>query len=128
MFGADFVSLGGLEQDLVLQADQSFVPLLFEHTVEGMYANPEYGGNQPPDRGRPATGADGDNRPLGWAYVGFEGDRQPLGYTIFDPATESYGEIAAHPMSTAGSGPDASPLDPVLSLVPQLISALRLRA
>jgi len=54
---------------------------------------------------------------------GFEG-----GYTIFDADSGNYCEIVAHPMSTAGSGPDASPLDPVLSLVPQLLSALRLRS
>ena len=50
-----------------------------------MYGNPEYGGNQPADRFRRPTGADGDNRPIGWKNINFEGDRQPRGYTIFDP-------------------------------------------
>ena len=110
--------------------DQGFVDTLFAHAVEGMYANPEYGGNQPPDRSRPATGADGDNRPLGWSYLGFEGDRQPLGYTIFDPSTESYCEIAAHPMSAAQSrrGPRAARRADDLGCCPQdRSSALRLR-
>jgi hypothetical protein len=44
----------------------SFLILLFEHTVEGMYASPEYGGN----RGL-----------AGWKDIGYPGDIQPLGYT-----------------------------------------------
>ena len=130
LFGQDFVALAGPEQDLVLQLNpnQGFIDTLFANAVEGMYANPEYGGNQPPDRTRPATGADGDNRPLGWNYIGFEGDRQPLGYTIFDPATESYCEIAAHPMSKPNPGSDLAPLDAqTMAALPEIVASLRRR-
>jgi gluconate 2-dehydrogenase gamma chain len=44
----------------------SFTSLLFEHTIEGLYAVPEYGGN----RGL-----------VGWKDIGFPGDIQPRGYT-----------------------------------------------
>ena len=44
----------------------TFTALLFEHTIEGLYANPEYGGN----RGL-----------VGWKDIGFPGDIQPRGYT-----------------------------------------------
>jgi hypothetical protein len=129
LFGRDFDALSGAEQDLVIDTlpNQGFISALYGHTVEGMYANPEYGGNRPPDRSRPATGADGDNRPAGWSYIGFEGDRQPLGYAVFDATSGSYCELPGHPLSTAGSGPDASPLDPVLGQVEQLLDALHLR-
>ena len=43
-----------------------FTALLFEHTIEGLYASPEYGGN----RGL-----------AGWQEIGFPGDIQPRGYT-----------------------------------------------
>jgi hypothetical protein len=130
MFGADFVALSGPEQDLVLafNPNQGFIDTLFANAVEGMYANPEYGGNQPPDRSRPATGADGDNRPLGWSYIGFEGDRQPLGYTVFDSVTETYCELPDHPMSGANPAGDATRLDePTIALLPQVVANLRLR-
>jgi Gluconate 2-dehydrogenase subunit 3 len=130
LFGSDFVALSGPQQDVVLNlnSNQGFVGTLFSHTVEGMYANPEYGGNQPPDRTRPATGADGDNRPVGWSYVGFEGDRQPLGYTVFDPVTESYCEFPDHPMSGANPGADGGQLGaPMIAQLPALIAGLQMR-
>ncbi len=43
-----------------------FTALLFEHTIEGLYASPEYGGN----RGL-----------AGWKDIAFPGDIQPRGYT-----------------------------------------------
>ena len=44
----------------------TFTALLFEHTIEGLYAAPEYGGN----RGL-----------AGWQDIAFPGDSQPRGYT-----------------------------------------------
>ena len=44
----------------------TFAALLFEHTIEGLYAAPEYGGN----RGL-----------AGWKDISFPGDIQPRGYT-----------------------------------------------
>lgn len=43
-----------------------FVDLAFQHSVEGMYGAPEYGGN----RGR-----------VGWSYTRWPGDRQPMTYS-----------------------------------------------
>jgi len=70
-FGADFVALLGLEQDLLLsdQTDadlQTFVGAALANTLEAMYGPPEYGGNQ---------------GLAGWSYTDWAGDRQPAGYT-----------------------------------------------
>lgn len=46
--------------------DPAFLQLVYEHTVEGTYGDPVYGGNRDL---------------LGWAGIGYEGDRQPIGYT-----------------------------------------------
>ncbi len=64
----DFTKANHAEQDKILAspAASSFLSLLFEHTIEGLYANPEYGGN----RGL-----------AGWKDIGFPGDIQPRGYT-----------------------------------------------
>ncbi|MEW6439735.1 MAG: gluconate 2-dehydrogenase subunit 3 family protein [bacterium] len=66
-FQADFRDLGAVEQKAVWDsADTAFRETLHAHTVEGMYAAPEYGGN---------AGL------AGWNYIQYEGDRQPIGYT-----------------------------------------------
>jgi hypothetical protein len=105
MFGKDFPALTTTQQlTLFNGADQNFVSLVTNHAAEGMYGNPEYGGNQPADRTKPATGADGDNRPIGWVVANFEGDRQPLGYTTFDPVTQTIIEEPNHPVSTPDPG------------------------
>jgi cytochrome c5 len=67
MAGGDFTTAAPAEQDKILASQRmsSFTSLLFEHTIEGMYANPEYGGN----RGL-----------AGWKDIGFPGDVQPRGY------------------------------------------------
>jgi hypothetical protein len=66
--GGDFRKASRTKQDtiLVMSAVSDFVSLLFEHTIEGLYAAPEYGGN----RGL-----------AGWKEIGFPGDIQPRGYT-----------------------------------------------
>ena len=66
--GGDFTKASRTKQDkiLVMSALSNFVSLLFEHTIEGLYAAPEYGGN----RGL-----------AGWKEIGFPGDIQPRGYT-----------------------------------------------
>jgi gluconate 2-dehydrogenase gamma chain len=64
--GAEFVSLDGDAQDERLRANAEFTALLYDHTCEGMYAAPAYGGN----------------RDLaGWDAIDFRGDVQPIGYT-----------------------------------------------
>jgi hypothetical protein len=66
--GGDFTKASGAKQDkiLVMSSASSFMPLLFEHTIEGLYAAPEYGGNR---------------ALAGWKEIGFPGDIQPRGYT-----------------------------------------------
>ena len=66
--GGDFTKAHAAAQDKILAGSQasSFTSLLFEHTIEGLYSAPEYGGN----------------RDLaGWKEIGFPGDIQPRGYT-----------------------------------------------
>jgi gluconate 2-dehydrogenase gamma chain len=66
--GGDFTKSAPAEQDKILARSEvsAFLSLLFEHTVEGMYSNPEYGGNQ---------------GLAGWKGIGYPGDSQPLGYS-----------------------------------------------
>jgi gluconate 2-dehydrogenase gamma chain len=66
--GGDFTRKTPESQDTILatQSVSDFTSLLFEHTIEGLYAAPEYGGN----RGL-----------AGWKDIGFPGDIQPRGYT-----------------------------------------------
>lgn len=66
--GGDFTTVTPARQDAILAAKpvSTFTALLFEHTIEGLYAAPEYGGN----RGL-----------AGWKDIGFPGDVQPRGYT-----------------------------------------------
>ena len=66
--GGDFTKAARDKQDKILATASvgTFTSLLFEHTIEGLYASPEYGGN----RGR-----------SGWKEIGFPGDIQPRGFT-----------------------------------------------
>jgi hypothetical protein len=64
---------------------QSFMDILIQHTVEGCFAAPEYGGN------------DGAR---GWALIGIEGDTHPLGFSIYSRDAGRYNERPDHPMST----------------------------
>jgi hypothetical protein len=66
--GGDFTKASPGKQDTILATGSvsEFLSLLFEHTIEGLYAAPEYGGN----RGL-----------AGWKDIGFPGDIQPRGYT-----------------------------------------------
>jgi hypothetical protein len=125
-FGMDFPDLTTAQQDMLIAgADPNFIALVTNHAAEGMYGNPEYGGNQPPDRTHPATGADGSNRPIGWTIANFEGDRQPLGYTTFNPVTQTSVEEPNHPVSTPDPG-DPPFLDPkTAEMVWQFVTHLR---
>ena len=66
--GGDFTKKTPARQDKILatRSVSEFTSLLFGHTIEGLYASPEYGGN----RGL-----------AGWKEIGFPGDIQPRGYT-----------------------------------------------
>jgi hypothetical protein len=66
--GGDFTKAAPEHQDAILARHEAstFTSLLFEHTIEGLYAVPEYGGN----RGL-----------AGWKDISYPGDVQPRGYT-----------------------------------------------
>jgi hypothetical protein len=66
--GGDFTKVSAAQQDSILSTGSavSFTQLLFGHTIEGMYAVPEYGGNA---------------NLVGWRDIYFPGDVQPRGYT-----------------------------------------------
>ncbi|HXY92889.1 MAG TPA: gluconate 2-dehydrogenase subunit 3 family protein [Acidimicrobiia bacterium] len=65
--GGDFASASPARQDAVLAEDPGgFTALLMGHAIEGMYGNPEYGGNA---------------ALAGWDDIGFRGDTQPRGFT-----------------------------------------------
>ena len=117
-FGLAFVDLSPAQQDEVFTAidtpdvfppdpvrdGHSFVDLLIQHTLEGCFAAPEYGGNANTE---------------GWRMIGLEGDSQPLGYSLYSAFTRSYHERPDHPMSTAN--PDELASDG--SLTPRPLSA-----
>lgn len=95
--GTTFAKLDAAGQDAVFavldgsfppdarRGNRTFMDLLIQHTVEGCFAAPEYGGNH---RGR------------GWKMVGLEGDSQPLGFSIWSDELGGYVERPDHPMST----------------------------
>jgi gluconate 2-dehydrogenase gamma chain len=66
--GGDFTKASHAKQDKILASSSAstFMALLYEHTIEGLYCAPEYGGN----RGL-----------VGWKDIAFPGDIQPRGYT-----------------------------------------------
>jgi gluconate 2-dehydrogenase gamma chain len=66
--GGDFTTASPADQDKILASSEvsTFLSLLFEHTIEGLYSVPEYGGN----RGL-----------AGWKDISYPGDSQPVGYT-----------------------------------------------
>ena len=67
------------------RGDVTFIGIVIEHTLEGCFALPEYGGN----RGR-----------RGWKMLGLEGDNQPLGFSVYSEVKDGYNELKHHPMST----------------------------
>ena len=105
--GAPFAKLDTTQQDTVFamldhgafmpdprRGNLTFIDLLIQHTLEGCFSAPEYGGNK---------------RRAGWNMLGLEGDDQPLGYSIFSLATNSYVERPDHPMSTPNPDEVAGP-------------------
>jgi hypothetical protein len=66
--GGDFTKASHADQDKILAGSDmaTFRSLLFEHTIEGLYSVPEYGGNRDL---------------VGWKDISYPGDIQPRGYT-----------------------------------------------
>jgi hypothetical protein len=71
--GGNFVKAAGTKQDQILASApvKDFTSILFQHTIEGLYSNPEYGGNK---------------HLSGWKGIGFPGDVMPRGYTAAEMA------------------------------------------
>ena len=61
-----FAELSPEDQDAQIAAQEEFAALVYEHTCEGFYAAPEYGGN----RGL-----------AGWRVADWSGDVVPRGWT-----------------------------------------------
>ena len=89
--GGDFTKASHVKQDKILasSAASTFMALLYEHTIEGLYCAPEYGGN----RGL-----------AGWKDIAFPGDIQPRGYT----PTRSPGRTGTTRWTTPASWPTCS--------------------
>ena len=125
--GGAFARLSTTDQDAVLKAvdtptflrdtrrGRTFIDLTVQHTLEGCFSAPEYGGN---------------HRLRGWRMLGLEGDDQPLGYSIFSTATNDYKERADHPMSTrnpdevGGAKPLTADGERIQLLITQLTTGL----
>jgi hypothetical protein len=69
-FRRSFATLSRWQREAVLEwlpgAPAEFLALAFEHTLEGSYGAPEYGGNR---------------ERAGWSYTRWPGDHQPQAYT-----------------------------------------------
>jgi hypothetical protein len=115
--GAPFVKLSDDDKDRVfrlldagafqpdpVRGGMTFVDILIQHTLEGCFSVPEYGGNR---GGR------------GWKMLGLEGDDQPLGFSLFSRAADDYKELPGHPVST----PDPDELRPDGTLAPKPLTA-----
>ncbi|GFG73090.1 gluconate 2-dehydrogenase subunit 3 family protein [Mycobacterium botniense] len=78
--GGDFTTVSKARQDLILAHGKavSFTKLLFTHTIEGMYAVPEYGGNA---------------NLVGWQDIKWVGDIQPRGFTNAEVEAPEYDPI-----------------------------------
>ena len=87
--GGDFTKKPPAQQDKILatKSVSEFTSLLFEHTIEGLYSSPEYGGNK---------------NLVGWKEIGFPGDVQPCGYSA-DEVERSDGH---GPVGTGNVGHD----------------------
>ncbi len=82
----------------------TFLDLVIQHTLEGCFAAPEYGGN----RGRE-----------GWRMLGLDGDVHPLGYSIYAADRGEYLERPDRPMST----PNPDEIDAHGVVVPRPLGA-----
>lgn len=101
----DFVSLdaGQREEilDLVRRSNEAFVRAMEEHTLEGVFAAPEYGGN---------------SALTGWTLSRWDGDSMPAGYAFFDGATSVDDPERPTSIATPGSAPEDFSNDTILLL------------
>ena len=62
---------------------------LVNHTLEGTYGAPEYGGNA---------------KLVGWTTTRYDGDSAPLGHSAYDASIDAYVDRADQPTSSATPG------------------------
>jgi hypothetical protein len=95
--GGDFTKASKAKQDTILAGAKlsDFLSLLFEHTIEGLYSAPEYGGNQ---------------NLAGWTDIKYPGDSQPRGYTA--------GEVSG------SDGPDPVDATPIVTEALKFLGAV----
>jgi hypothetical protein len=89
---------------------RNFISLVAQHTVEGCFSAPEYGGNR---------------KAGGWGFTPLEGDSQPLGYLLYSRQEDANHERTDRPLSTPNpdevDGP--LPLSPISDTIQQVILA-----
>lgn len=98
--GTAFRDLGDQDRQLALDTVASDAPAFYqalvEHTLEGTFGAPEYGGN--------AT-------LVGWQLARYDGDSAPLGHATYDAASDAYVDRADQPTTTASPGDEAEDFD-----------------
>jgi hypothetical protein len=97
---AHFRTLSPADQRIALATVASDKPdfwqALVEHTLEGTFGAPEYGGNQ---------------RTIGWKLAQYDGDSAPLGHSYYDESIGAYVDRADQPTSVASPGATSEDFD-----------------
>ena len=86
-----------LALDTVASDKPEFWQMLVEHTLEGTFGAPEYGGN-----------ADLQ----GWELVRFDGDSAPLGHAVYDQSSDAYVDNRTRPTTQPSPGDTTEDFDP----------------
>jgi Gluconate 2-dehydrogenase subunit 3 len=79
----------GLALDTVASDAPAFYQALVEHTLEGTFAAPEYGGN---------------TLVSGWKLAQYDGDSAPLGHAVYVAALDAYVDRVDQPTSRPSPG------------------------
>jgi len=92
-----------LALDTVASQAPAFYQALVEHTLEGMFGAPEYGGNAKLD---------------GWFLADYDGDSAPLGHAFYDESQDAYLDRADQPTAQPSPGAHTEDFaDDVLNLL-----------
>lgn len=83
-------------------AHGDFVRALTEHTLEGTFSAPEYGGNE---------------GLVGWTLARWDGDSVPLGHSFYDATTGAYVDRADQPTSTPSPGASSEDFDARVTMI-----------
>ena len=86
----------GLALDTVASDKPDFWDALVEHTLEGTFGAPEYGGNQ---------------YTRGWHLARWDGDSAPLGHAVYDESIDAYVDNAKAPTAQPQPGDTTEDFD-----------------